>query len=106
MSNPPPQEGRPISIAGIEIPAAEQTPLVLTIVDLIARQQLKVAQLRDLAQKLRRTTHKPRPKPSKLLAPNKPPAETGLKTCRVGRAKKELERRVTETIPSLRDDSL
>jgi uncharacterized coiled-coil protein SlyX len=106
MSNPPPQEGRPISIAGIEIPAAEQTPLVLAIVDVIARQQQEVAQLRDLAQKLRKTTRKPRPKPSKLLAPNKPQPKPGEKRAGSAERKKELERRVTETIPSLLDDSL
>ena len=99
MSNLPPQEGRPVSIAGIEIPSAEQSPLVLALVEVIARQQQEIAQLKDLVHKLSKTTRKPRPKPSKLLAPNKPQPKPGEKRPGSAKRKKELQRRVTETIP-------
>lgn len=39
MSNPAPQEPQPIRIAGVEIPVAEQTPLVLSLVAMIQRQE-------------------------------------------------------------------
>ena len=104
MSNLPPQERRPVSIAGIQIPIAEQSQLVLALVEVISRQQQEIAQLKDLVHKLSKTTRKPRPKPSKLLAPNKPQPKPGEKRPGSAKRKKELQRRVTETIPVPLDD--
>ena len=40
MSNPPHENGQPIFIAGIEIPLADQSPLVSLFIALIATQDL------------------------------------------------------------------
>lgn len=55
----PPQKGRPVSIAGIEIPIAEQSPVVLALVEGFAHLQLELAQLKDAIPKQKKTTRNP-----------------------------------------------
>lgn len=103
MSNSPPEESRPISIAGIEIPVEEQSQLVLALIEVIARQQREIDQLKDEVHKHRKTTRKPRPKPSKLLTPNKPKPKPGEKRPGSAKRRKNLDQRVTDTIPLVLD---
>lgn len=67
MSNPEPNSPQPLRIAGIEIPVAEQTPLVLALVEVIQRQERELQELRDEIHGLKKTTQRPKIKPSRLL---------------------------------------
>lgn len=63
----------PVRTNGIEIPVAEQSPLVLALVAIIAKQDQEIQELRDEIQRLKKTTRRPKVKPSRLLKP--PPAD-------------------------------
>jgi len=97
MSNPAPQEPQPIRIAGVEIPVAEQTPLVLSLVAIIQRQEQELQALRDEIQRLKGTTRRPKISPSRLL---KPPPKADHQGKRPGSAKrcKTKDLKVDETI--------
>jgi hypothetical protein len=67
-----------IRIGAVEIPQAEQTPLVLALVDIIRRQEREIQALRDEIHKLKGTTPRPKIEPSRLLQPprkKEPPSE-------------------------------
>ena len=104
MSNAAPQESRPIRIAGIDIPVADQTPLVLSLLAVIQRQEQELQALRDEIQRLKGTTQRPKISPSRLL---KPPPKPDRQGKRPGSAKrsKTKDLKIDETIV-LRPDTL
>lgn len=69
MSQSDPQPIQPIVIAGIEIPAAEQTPLVMALLEVIRRHEREIVELRNEIQRLKGTTQRPKIEPSRLLKP-------------------------------------
>ncbi len=71
MNDTEPNSAQPLQIDGIEIPVAEQTPLVLALIATIQRQGREIPELQDEIQRLKNTTRRPQIKPSRLL---KPPA--------------------------------
>ena len=74
MSTDQPSETpQSIQIRGIEIPESEQTPMVLLLLDIIAKQEREIEALRDEIQRLKKTTRRPEIKPSTLLKPPSPP---------------------------------
>jgi hypothetical protein len=80
----------PITVAGIEIPAAEQTPLVLALLAVIQKQTAEIQELRDEIQRLKKTTTRPQIKPSRMLKPTPSEEEqTGTKKKRPGSAKRK-----------------
>jgi hypothetical protein len=64
----------PVQIGSLTIPAAEQTPLVLALLDIIRRQDAEIKSLRDEIHKLKGTTQRPKIEPSRLLKPATPKA--------------------------------
>jgi len=58
-------------IGSLAIPPAEQTPLVLALVEIIQRQEVEIKALRDEIHKLKGTTQRPKIEPSRLLNPPK-----------------------------------
>jgi hypothetical protein len=64
-----------LRIGSIEIPPAEQTPLVLALVEMIRRQASEIQVLRDEIHRLKGTTRRPRIEPSRLLQPEVKPKE-------------------------------
>jgi uncharacterized small protein (DUF1192 family) len=70
MSNAAPQEARPIRIADIDIPVADQTPLVLSLLAVIQRQEQELQALRDEIQRLKGTTQRPKISPSRIARGN------------------------------------
>jgi hypothetical protein len=97
MSNADPQEATPIRIAGVDIPVAEQTPLVLSLLAVIQRQEQELQALRDEIQRMKGTTQRPKIRPSRLL---KPPAKPNRQGKRPGSAKrsKTKDLKIDETI--------
>lgn len=78
---------QPLRISGIDIPVAEQSPLVLALLAVIQKQAREIQELRDEIQRLKKTTLRPKIKPSRLLKP--PPADTsGPQKKRPGSAKR------------------
>ncbi len=76
-----------LKIGSLSIPPAEQTPLVLALVEMIRRQDEEIKALRDEIHKLKGTTQRPKIEPSRLLKPPKPkPDQPGGK--RPGSAKR------------------
>jgi hypothetical protein len=70
MSEKKEQEApQPLRIAGIDIPVAEQSPLVLALLAVIEKQDRESQELRDEIQRLKKTTRRPKIKPSRLLKP-------------------------------------
>lgn len=63
----------PLKIKGITIPVEEQSPLVLALLAIIQKQDEEIQELRDEIQRLKKTTTRPKIKPSALLKP--PPAD-------------------------------
>jgi len=56
-----------LRIGSLTIPPAEQTPLVLALVEMIQRQDAEIKALRDEIHKLKGTTQRPKIEPSRLL---------------------------------------
>lgn len=76
-----------LTIGSLTIPATEQTPLVLALVEIIRRQDAEIKALKDEIHKLKGTTQRPKIEPSGLLKPPKPkPGPAGGK--RPGSAKR------------------
>jgi len=73
-------------IGSLEVPSAEQTPLVLALVEIIRRQDAEIAVLRDEIHKLKGATRRPKIEPSQLLQPEAKPQHTDQK--RPGSAKR------------------
>jgi hypothetical protein len=89
-----------LTIGSLTIPPAEQTPLVLALVEIIRRQDAEIKALKDEIHKLKGTTQRPKIEPSRLLKPPKPQTGTpGGK--RPGSAKRMKTATLTihETIP-------
>jgi len=97
MSNAEPQVPQPIRIAGVEIPVADQTPLVLSLLAVIQRQEQELQALRDEIHKLKGTTQRPKISPSRLL---KSPAKLSRQGQRPGSDKrsKTKDLKIDETI--------
>lgn len=69
-----------VRIGSLAIPPAEQTPLVLALVEMIHRQDAEIKALRDEIHKLKGTTQRPKIEPSRLLNPPKgKPGQSGGK---------------------------
>jgi len=73
MSDELPESSKPLRIAGIDIPSADQTPLVLALLAVIQRLEAENKELRDDIQRLKKTTRRPKISPSRLLKPTPPP---------------------------------
>lgn len=81
----------PLKIKGITIPVDEQSPLVLALLAIIQKQDEEIQELRDEIQRLKKTTTRPKIKPSALLKP--PPADPeNSKGKRPGSAKRKKTR--------------
>jgi hypothetical protein len=78
---------QPLQISGIEIPPADQSPLVLALIAVIQKQEREILELRDEIQRLKKTTLRPKIKPSRLLKPP-PTTPSDPKTKRPGSAKR------------------
>lgn len=88
MSQPVPQSDQPIIIAGIEVPPAEQTPLVMALLGVIQRLERENAELRGEIHRLKGTTQRPKIHPSRLLnPPATPPSPSGKRPGSAKRAK-------------------
>lgn len=107
MSKTKPTEGddsEPLQIAGIEIPVADQTPLVVALVAVIAQLERKVQDLEDEIQRLKGTTRRPKISPSKLPGHGKPKRKPSGKRPGSAKRRKDLECRVTDTVALTLDD--
>jgi hypothetical protein len=82
-----------LRIGSLSIPPAEQTPLVLALVEIIRRQDAEIKALRDEIHKLKGNTQRPKIEPSRLLQPPKPQAPAGEK--RPGSAKRSKTAQLT-----------
>ena len=78
---------QPLRISGIEIPPADQSPLVLALIAVVQKQEREILELRDEIQRLKKTTRRPKITPSRLLKPP-PTAPSDPKTKRPGSAKR------------------
>lgn len=58
-----------IQIGSLTIPPAEQTPLVLALLEIIRQQDAEIKALRDEIHKLKGNTQRPKIEPSRLLKP-------------------------------------
>jgi hypothetical protein len=65
----------PIQIGSLTIPPAEQTPLVLALLEIIRRQDAEIKALKDEIHKLKGTTQRPKIEPSRLLKPPQPKSD-------------------------------
>jgi len=61
-----------IQIGAVSISPAEQTPLVLALIEIIRRQEEQIQALRDEIHKLQGSTRRPKIEPSRLLKPPSP----------------------------------
>jgi hypothetical protein len=61
-----------LKIGSLTIPPAEQTTLVLALVEIIRRQDAEIKALKDEIHKLKGTTQRPKIEPSRLLEPPNP----------------------------------
>lgn len=66
-----------LRIGSLSIPPAEQTPLVLALVEIIRRQDAEIKALKDEIHKLKGTTQRPKIEPSRLLKPRPKPEQPG-----------------------------
>src|SRR5438552_3098680 len=90
-----------IRIGSLAIPAAEQTPLVLALVEMIQRQDAEIKALRDEIHKLKGTTQRPNIEPSRLLNPRR-----GKSGKRKGKRPGSQKRSKTKELPIHRDQPL
>jgi hypothetical protein len=77
-----------LRIGAFEIPPAEQTPLVLALVEIIRRQEAEIRALRDEIHRLTGTTRRPKIEPSRLLQPEAKAKPQGGDEKRPGSAKR------------------
>jgi len=78
-----------LRIKGIAIPADQQSPLILALVAIIQKQEQEIQELRDEIQRLKKTTRRPKIKPSKLLKPSPTSGEKVDKGKRPGSDKRK-----------------
>lgn len=90
-----------ISIGSLTIPPADQTPLVLALLEIIRRQEDEIKALRDEIHKLKGTTQRPKIEPSRLLKPDKSKSQESPAKKRPGSAKrhKTRELRIHHDVP-------
>jgi hypothetical protein len=105
MSNTEPNSPQPLQIAGIEIPVAEQTPLVLALLAVIQRQEREIQDLRDEIHRLKGTPQRPKIQPSRLLKPP-PTGKAAPQKKRPGSAKRQKTKdlKIDETLPLYLED--
>lgn len=84
-----------ISIGSLTIPPADQTPLVLALLEIIQRQEAEIKSLRDEIHKLKGTTQRPKIEPSRLLKPAQPKAGKSRRKKRPGSEKRHKTRELT-----------
>jgi hypothetical protein len=58
-----------LRIGSLEIPLSAQTPLMLTLVEIIQRQGAAIKSLEDRIHQLKGNTQRPKIEPSRLLKP-------------------------------------
>jgi hypothetical protein len=93
---------KPIKVAGIEIPAEEQTPLVERLLQVIAQQGEEIRQLREEIARLKGLPRRPVIRPSTLNQPHPDPSRRKKRRGkRPGSAKRQKTAELTihETIP-------
>lgn len=83
-----------VRIGSLAIPAAEQTPLVLALVEIIQGQDAEIKALRDEVHKLKGTTQRPKIEPSRLLNPRQ-----GKSGKRGGKRPGSQKRNKTQELP-------
>jgi len=92
----------PIKIAGMEVPPEQRTPLVESLLRLIAEQRAEIDRLRAEVARLNGLPPRPRIRPSTLNAPHPNPSyKKRRKGKRPGSAKRQKTRELTihETVP-------
>ncbi len=97
-ADPPVSAPQLIRILGIEIPVADQSPLVLSLLAVIQRQDLEIQALRDEIQRMKGTTQRPKITPSRLLKPPSAPPQPGAKRPGSAKRSKTRELKIDETI--------
>ena len=90
-----------LRIGSLEIPPAEQTPLVLALIEIIRRQDAEIKLLRDEIHKLKGTTQRPKIEPSRLLNPRR-----GKSGKRKGKRPGSQKRSKTAALPIHHDQPL
>jgi hypothetical protein len=103
MSKTEPENPQPLRLGELEIPVAEQTPLVLALAAVIQRLERENRELRDEIQRLKGTTQRPKINPSRLLKPLAPPNPPGKRPGSEKRSKTR-ELKIDETILLVPDD--
>ncbi len=88
----------PLKIGSLIIPPAEQTPLVLALLEIIRRQDAEIKKLRDEIHKLKGTTQRPKIEPSRLLKARQRKSGKGR-----GNRPGSQKRRKTERLPIHQD---
>jgi hypothetical protein len=88
----------PIQIGSLTIRPADQTPLVLALLEIIRRQDAEIKSLRDEIHKLKGTTQRPKIEPSRLLKARKPKSGKSR-----GKRPGSAKRRKTQELPIHRD---
>ena len=88
-----------LRIGALEIPPAEQTPLVLALVEVIRRQEAEIKALRDEIHKLKGTTRRPKIEPSRLLKPQAKPQEGDEKRPGSAKRSKTAELAIHHEVP-------
>jgi Transposase IS66 family len=105
MSNSEQPASQPLKIAGIEIPGAEQTPLVLALVAVIQRQAEEILSLRDEIQRMKGTTVRPKIAPSRMLQASSPsPQDKPAKRPGSAKLQKTKNLKIDQTIVLQPDD--
>jgi len=87
-----------LRIGSLVIPPAEQTPLVLALVEIFRRQDAEIKALRDEIHKLKGNTQRPKIEPSRLLKPR--PGKVGKSG---GKRPGSQKRSKTDELPIHRD---
>jgi len=100
MSKQEPKSPGPITIAGIEISVADQSPLVLAPLGVIQKQAAEIQDLRDEIQRLKKTTVRPIIKPSRMLKPTlDDDGKDGTQRKRPGSAKQNQNQNQNQNAP-------
>ncbi len=92
----------PITIAGVEVPAEERTPLVDRLLRVVEQQQMEIRALRDEISRLKGLPRRPMIRPSTLNAPHPDPSHKKRRRGkRPGSAKRQKTGALTihETVP-------
>lgn len=88
-----------VRIGSLAIPPAEQTPLVLALLEVIQRQEKEIQALRDEIHKLKGTTQRPKIESSRLLQPPPRPQSEGGQRPGSAKRSKTAELAIHEDVP-------